>query len=77
MTRPCWVSLTLCLALGTATAEEPPLDHAVRQVVDAVAANDANALQALADATSPDPWVVAETLCRRGNPAASARRRVW
>ncbi|MDJ0976509.1 MAG: CHAT domain-containing protein [Planctomycetota bacterium] len=63
------IALTLCLlVLGApAWAEEPPTTAtAAAQVREAVAKGDAAALEALARAELPDPWLVADALLARG-----------
>ena len=68
----------LLLLLGTAVAEEPkqpakPMTakEAADAVLEAVKAKDDKALKALAEKGSPDPWLVADALCYRGEHDAA------
>jgi len=55
-------TLILALLLASAIAAETP-DEAAEKVL---AANDAQSLKALATRDKPDPWRIADVLCRRG-----------
>jgi tetratricopeptide (TPR) repeat protein len=66
--------LSFALALASASAKEDAAglpeglseQQAVEITLAAHAAGDRSRLEALAQRTDPDPWIVAETLCRRG-----------
>jgi CHAT domain-containing protein len=68
---PVAVLVCLCCFLGTASTEDQPPRplnpvEAGDAVTAAVAASDTAALEALARADEPDPWLVVEHLCTRG-----------
>jgi len=66
-----------CLALGS-SGQEPPTpapdtpERAADGVLAAWKAKDAEALRALASRDNPDPWLVADELCARGEHDAAA-----
>ena len=73
------IFVCLLLVLGPAAADEKPAtkpkpltpEQAADKVLEAVSAKDEDALKALAEKDNPDPWLVADLLCYRGNHDAA------
>ena len=75
MQRVALLALAVFLVVNPAAADEKPAEkpkpltvpQARTKVLEAVAAKDEAALKALAAKDDPDPWLVADVLCYKGN----------
>ena len=65
------VGLLLCVAAAVAQEETETPEQAADQVLAAVQASDTETLKALAERDEPDPWLVADELCFRGERGAA------
>ena len=67
--------ICLLIALGPVVADEKPEPLAPEQaavsVLEAVRTKKDGTLRALAERSHPDPWLVADQLCRRGEHDAA------
>ena len=69
-------ALILLLLAAVAVAQEQPTkpdtpEQAAEKVLGAIEAGEDAALKVLAEKGSPDPWLVADELCRRGEHDAA------